>query len=257
MADDELMLTAQQEIDRQKRFWYLQGVQHSQYNYSWAMNTALSAISYSWDQVSSKIHKDLTNDEIRQLGYEINGVVERLENYGAFLLNSETEVWGLDRDNDEPSSNYAFEVIENYVGVGFSIYQKTTRYPKLYHAIWGCRKNGHLNTIRQNYDYVKSQVAKFGREAVEMNNTKPSLLHLYDLLSHAPNSLGVAFTTKPSQDFLAECVCQECKACCGTQGCRCRYQHHASLECEENLDDECDQNNHYQCLGCEPECECC
>jgi hypothetical protein len=29
------------------------------------------------------------------------------------------------------------------------------------------------------------------------------------------------------------------------------------LECEENLDDECDQNHHYQCLGCEPECECC
>jgi hypothetical protein len=256
MADDEQMGLAQQEIDTQRRFWYLQGVQRSHYNYSWAMNAALSAISYSWDLVADKVHKDLDNNEIITLGYQISSVVQRLEVYGSFLMSSDTEVWGLDRDNDEPTAELADEVVERYVGVGFSIYKKLVRYPKVWQQVFGCRKQGYLGSITHTYHYVKEQVAKFGKEQAFSSQQRPSQMYLYELLSNSPSTLELVFSQTPSKEFLAGCVCQECNSCCGT-GCKCKYQHHAAFYCEEEESDECDQNDHYQCLGCEPECECC
>ena len=259
MADDDQLLTeAQEVIDRERRFWYASGQQLLVRSLSFAMTRWLDVIHDQWySVVAPQINPDLDIPNSYRVAEQIKGVVEKLELFGNQLIYSEVAIWGVDEDGDV-SSEYEYQTITNYVELSFSIWQKVSRYPNLYLRVFGCRKEIAFREIQECLYRTSEVVKKYGvDEGLARSNDRPNIKALYEVITDDPTRLGLAFEYPVSEPLMAKCECQECNTCCHNK-CKCKYEHHTGIVCELSLDDECDLNEHYLCIGeCDDECQCC
>lgn len=255
MADDEKELVVTEEVDKQRKFWFQAGQQYAVTSFSVAMNSWLDSLEKQWKLLVPVFGQELDAYEKERFTTRLTELVEDVNYFGNRLIYSELPVYGRN-DEDEVDSEYETRVVSNYVELCFGIYKKLHNNPKEYLAVFGCRKRQHFHEIQFSYAHSKEVLKKFGADAWNRTTTTANGKHLYEIISEEPGRLGSVFENLPTSKILDECICQECKACCGRSGCICKYEHQEWIECEESLDDECDQNNHYKCVNCE-NCECC